>query len=98
MKAAEGLIVTTEVDYVCSFYKNDFLPDTVRAELLTFGVDFKRKEGGGNQSIIEIKHYLASLSNGQRPLLSQVCIVLELILIMPASNATSEDPSALFVE
>ena len=41
-------------------------------------------------SIIDIKRYLASLSNGQRSLLSQVCIVLKLILIMPASNATSE--------
>ena len=92
MEASEGLDVTTELDYVCSFYKDDLQPDTLRAQLLTFGIDFKHTGGGGNlkPSIIDIKRYLASLSNGQWSLLSQVCIVLKLILIMPASNATSE--------
>ena len=41
-------------------------------------------------TIFDIRDYCKSLSAAQRNLLSQVCRVVQLILVMPATNATSE--------
>lgn len=92
LKAAEGKDVTAEFDFVCDFYKTDLDPQTLQAQLLTFGVEFQQKQSGTKikPDIFDIKEYFHSLTGAQRSLLSQVCTVLRLILIMPATNATSE--------
>lgn len=84
-------------EFVCSFYKDDFQPDLLHAQLLTFGVDFQAKyrEVYGERTavqptIFDIRDYCKSLSAAQRNLLSQVCRAVQLILVMPATNATSE--------
>ena len=41
-------------------------------------------------TIFDIKEYFISLTTAQKSLLSQVCRVIELVLVMPATNATSE--------
>ena len=41
-------------------------------------------------SIFDVKDYFTSLSQGQQSLLSEVKKVLQLVLVMPATNATSE--------
>lgn len=41
MKACQREDITSEFDYVCSFYKDDFQPELLRAQLLTFGIDFQ---------------------------------------------------------
>jgi len=38
----------------------------------------------------DVLDYVSSLSPGQRTSMSQVCILLTLILVMPATNAVSE--------
>ena len=96
MKAAQNQDITSEFDYVCSFYKNDLQPETLKAQLITYAVDFQRvyTEEGGKQgvqpTIFDIKSYFTSLSPAQRSLLSEVCTVYKLILVMPATNAVSE--------
>ncbi len=82
---------------VCPFYKDDFQPEILCAQLLTFGVDFQRvyKEAHGEKTqvqptVFDTREYFKSLSIAQRDLLSQVCRVQQLILVMPATNATSE--------
>ena len=41
-------------------------------------------------TIFDVQVYFQSLSIGQRDLLYQACRVLRLVLVMPATNATSE--------
>ena len=82
--------------FICSFYK-DFHPDLLKAQLLTFGLDFQaaQKQACGYRAItkptiFDISEYFKSLSHAQRQLLHQVCRALQMILVMPATNATLE--------
>ena len=93
LKACQKEDITSEIDYVCSFYKDDFQPELLRAQLLTFGIDFQciQRETYGDSdrkpTIFDIKEYFISLTTAQKSLLSQVCRVIELVLVMPATNA-----------
>jgi len=77
---------------VCKFYKEDLDQENLKAQLFTFGIEFQqtRDDHSTPADIFDIKKYFCSLSNAQRTLLSQVCRVLQLVLIMPATNASSE--------
>ena len=94
LKAAEKEDVTAEFDDVCSFYKDDFHPENLRAQLLTFGVEYGRNQSDNDRStkpiIFDIKNYFTPLAMPQRSLLSEVYKVVKLVLVMPATNATSE--------
>ena len=87
---------TEELDHVCSFYKDDFQRETLRAQLLTFGIEFQRvrsetyDETIKPPTIFDIKNVFTALSIAQRSLLSEVSKIIQLILVMPATNATSE--------
>ena len=76
---------------MCSFYKGDFNQDLLRTQLATFGVHFKQmNEDISGLNIFDVKQYFQSLSPAQSSLLAQVKRLLQLILVMPATNATSE--------
>ena len=92
LKACRREEITSEFDAVCSFYKDDLQP-----QLLTFGLEFQRMEkeqyGENNRplpTIFDIREYFTSLTSAKTCLLSQVCTVVKLILVMLATNATSE--------
>ena len=70
-------------------FKDDFQRNLLEAQLYTFGLDFKY-DGKSNISIIDVKEYFQSLSTSQRDLLSEVGRLLQIVLVMPATNATSE--------
>lgn len=82
------------LDFVCSFYKDDFNSDLLCAQLITFGLDFhaayKEQTTTLKPTILDIRDYFKSLSHAQRQLLDQVCRAVQLILVLPATNATSE--------
>ena len=59
------------------------------AQLSTFGLDFKY-DGKSSISILDVKEYFQSLSTSQRNLLSEVCHLLQIVLVMSATNATSK--------
>ena len=42
LKASERLDVTTEFNYVTSFYRDDFQKESLRAQLMSFGIEFQR--------------------------------------------------------
>ena len=89
LKACKKDDFDSELKSVCSFYKDDFNPPLLCSQLHTFSVDFC-KEGTQNVNIFDIRDYFVSLSSAQRVLLSQVSRLLQLLIIMPATNATSE--------
>ena len=92
LKASEKKDTKEDLEFICKFYGNDLDKENLKAQLITFGIEFQRTQG--NQStppdIFDIKKYFHSLVGAQRSLLSEVCKILKLILIMPATNATSE--------
>lgn len=92
MKASTSQDVKAEIDFVTSFYGDDLQPENLRAQLVTFGLEFQRTcdDSDLKPTIFDIKKYFCSLTKTQRDLLCQVCTVLKLVLIMPATNATSE--------
>ncbi len=90
LKASKQEDFDSELKSVCTFYKDDFNPPLLCSQLQTFGVDFNLKEGTQNTTIFNIRDYFLSLSCAQRALLSQASRLLQLLIIMPATNATSE--------
>ena len=89
LKACQRKDFTSELDAVCAFFKDDLDKDQLQAQLLTLSINFP-DSSTPNLSIIDIKKVFLSLSNGQRVLLNQVNQLLKLVLVMPATNATSE--------
>ena len=81
-KACQRKCFEEEFQFVCSFYKDDFQPELLRAQLLTLGVDFERayKEAHGVQrsttEIFDVREYFQSMSIGHRDLLHEACRVL----------------------
>ena len=95
IKASMGEDFGSSFKYVCDFYKDDFESHNLHAQLLTFKVNFQdvyknKYDTKCLPTIFDIKNYFQELSSAQRILLSQVCWLLQLVLVMPATNATSE--------
>ena len=97
-KAAKQEEFEADLHKVCSFYKDDLDEGILNAQLKTFGLHFQQqqlsheKETGKNSSltISDIKSYFGSISHGQTVFFSEVKRVIQLVLVMPATNATSE--------
>ena len=91
IKASKWGEFQDNLDDVCAFYHDDFDKELLHSQLQTFGIHFQTVEEPAVQiSIFDLKRYFLSLSPGQVSLLSQVRCLLQLILVMPATNATSE--------
>ena len=76
---------------VFDLYKDDIEPVISTAQLLTFGVTFKYdKTCSSIPTISDIISHFKSLSVTQAILLCQVSRILQLLMIMPATNASSE--------
>ena len=92
MKSCKGEEFEDILNEVCSFYKDDFDRDLLRTQLQTFHVHFQKENVGdvSTTTIFDLKKYFSSLSSGQTDLMSQVSRLMQLVLVMPATNATSE--------
>ena len=94
MKACKQEEFEDDLEAVCAFYKDDFVKVPLHAQLQTFAVHFhdvmKEKETLDKLSFFDLKNYFSSISSSQAALLDQVAKVMQLILIMPATNASSE--------
>ena len=77
---------------VSGFYEDDFNLETLRTQLQVFSVHSLQQcpNPGHGATIFDVKSFFLSLSPGQMALLSEVKRLLQLILVMPATNATSE--------
>ena len=76
---------------VLQFYNNekshDFNEDSLRTQLKMFSANFPQKDDTNMEKIIE---HLMSMPSSSRKMISEVVKILELILVLPATNATSE--------
>ena len=87
MLAAENLDYDEKLEQVLEFYKDDFDGDNLRAQLQTFKSIFRKKDNLVFGDIIE---FFKRCAPQVLSLLSEICKIIELILVLPASNAESE--------
>ena len=88
LKACSGRAYDTELEYVCTFYKDDVNMLQLQTQLPLLKPLFDKEET--KMTISEITQQLAGLSEALRVAFSQVWILFKLLLVMPAMNATSE--------
>jgi len=87
LKAARKQPFDTELEEVVKFYESDFDTSLLRSQLQVFEEDIPEITG---VSFTDVVKYLRSLHDGKRALLSEVFRLSKLILVCPATNATSE--------
>ena len=75
---------------VCDFYKDDIKPEVLQVQLVTFGANFPNNPGKKRPTVFDIRDYMTAMTQAQRDLLDQVVNIMKLILVMPATNSTSE--------
>ena len=75
---------------MCDFYKDDFDISQLKVQLETFATNFCKDVDTRKVTVYDVKQYFVSLSPEKKLLISQVCRLLQLISVMPATNATSE--------
>ena len=90
-----------ELDFICEFYKDDFNKENLVAQLQIQTIYFAASNTSQSLNVLDeldFTKYFKSLTVGQRDLMNQVCRIMQLILVMPATNATSERSFSTSVE
>ena len=85
VKAANKEEIKEEIKFVTEFYKDDFNEGQLKMQLEILSSNIPNSSLHNLSSVLQ---YLKSLS--QQALLSEVCMLAALIIVMPATNATSE--------
>ena len=88
VKAANKEGYDEELKFVTDFYKEDFDPGQLSMQLNVMSCSIPFDSSPHN--LASILQFLRSISDPQRALMSEVCTLASLILVMPATNATSE--------
>ena len=86
LKAARKEDFSDELKSVTEVYGSDLDENNLQIQLQTFSANIKENP----KDIFEIRSYLNSLTETELVLLSEVVKVMKLILVMPATNASSE--------
>ena len=91
LKAAKGEPFGDKLDGVCSFFGEDFDSEELAFELATFKhlYEAAAKDTASSPSV-ECVGLHCLLSSSQRALIGNVCRFFKLLLILPATNSTSE--------
>ena len=87
LKAVKREDLAEELEKVLHVYGSDLNASSLKTQLEILGSNI---ECGKTMDIIEVKKYLQQLNSTEKALLSEVILVMKLILVMPATNATSE--------
>ena len=86
--AANGKDFKEKLKAITDFYLNDFNNYKLDLQLNVLSSNFKDKHG--SVSFIDVKEYLTGLTSAEQIYYSEVITLLKLILVQPATNATSE--------
>ena len=85
VKAANKQDYSAEFHEVITLYGDDFDQSELATHLQIFGINFPT-----STTLQEAISFVQNLGQGQKLFLKQVCILISLILVMPATNAASE--------
>ena len=87
LKAAYGEDFEEELNEVMDFYKDDFNRDLLKLHLNILSSECEKLETKSLTSIVEL---LKNIPSSTKDLISEVFVLVNLILVMPATNSTSE--------
>ena len=92
LKACTGKPYDAKLQFVCDFYKEDLSNLQLEAQLplLRHLVEGPQETSTHKVSVREVTHVLGKLTVAEKVAFSGVCKVMQLLLVMPATNATSE--------
>ena len=88
LKAAQSCTYEEELTFVLDTYSSDFNASSLKMQLEIFATDFTTTSSP--VTLADIVTYAKGLTPCQKELISQVCTLLKLILVIPATNAVSE--------
>lgn len=88
IKAANKQDYTEELDFVTSFYTEDLSKEQLKVQLDVMTANLPHEADG--YDFPAVLNQLKAMSSAQRSLICQVCTLTSLILVMPATNAVSE--------
>ena len=89
-KACTGDNYQSALDVVCTSYKGDLEPNELSSQLHVLSVLYQERAKGQIPPASCLREILCSLSRAQRSCIDIVCRAFQLLLIMPATNSTSE--------
>ena len=90
-QACSGVDYEDEVKFVCEFYGEDVNRQDLESQLKVLRTLYIEKTDDGEKPSIQVlKRILQSLTPTQLHLVDMVCWTFQLLIIMPATNATSE--------
>ena len=87
-KATKGDRYDEEYDFVVSIYEGDFNPTRLQSQLKLLRMHFATHTG--TLSFTDVVNFLKDLSAAQKDFFSELILLAKLILVMPATNASSE--------
>ena len=87
LKSAKNEDYQTELDFVLEFYHDDFNSPSLKAQLKLLTTSFVTHK---RPTLLDIVQHFQSLSPARRSCMSEICKLLRLILVIPATNTVSE--------
>ena len=88
LKATRNENYNSSLDFVLDLYENDFQPSSLRTQLELLTTAFSPREK--KSTPLEVRNYFKSLSRAQQDSMSEVCILLKLLMVMPETNSVGE--------
>ena len=88
LKAANKESFEEELKFLIDFYKDDFNEGQLKVQLDILGSNIPAEAKPHDLS--SILDYVRGLSCSHKVLMFEVCVLVSLIIVMPATNATSE--------
>ena len=88
LKAAWNEDYATELEFVLSIYKDDFDASKLKTQLELLSTSFSSFKK--RSTLLEVRDNFAAISSAQQSFMSEICVLLNLILVIPATNAISE--------
>lgn len=86
LKAIRGDDFKSELEFVCNLYGSDLNASNLEMQLNMLSSSIS----DSNMDIFDVKNYFEDATAAVRLHFSEVILVLKLILVLPATNATSE--------
>ena len=90
LKAANGEDYNDELEFITNFYGDDLDRATLKAQLVIFSTTMMERKCDRKYALSDIITYFKECTPANQTLLSEVCTLMRLLLVMPATNATSE--------
>ena len=88
LKACKGEVYDSELEFVCSFYKGDSSKDQLETQLPL--LQHLCRGTPSEITISDVIRTLSGLQSAERVAISAVWRVMKLLVVMPATNASSE--------